>query len=1047
MNEQDVFQAALETDSLRRGDFLDEACGDDLRLRQRVEELLKLHDQAGDFFEKPAAEIVATSHSPKISDTPGTKVGPYRLIETIGEGGMGMVYMAAQKEPVRRTVALKILKQGMDTKEVITRFQAERQALALMNHPNVAKVLDAGATESGRPYFVMELVRGVPINEFCDQRKLGPRQRLELFATVCQAVQHAHLKGIIHRDLKPSNVLVEVHDVTAVPKVIDFGVAKAVNQQLTEHSVYTGFAQMVGTPLYMSPEQAELSGLDIDTRTDIYSLGVLLYELLTGTTPFASETFKQVGYDEMRRIIREDEPQRPSDRISTLAAEALSTISAQRASDPRRLHHALRGELDWIVMKAMEKDRSRRYDTATAFAADINRYLNNQPVHACSPSVAYRFRKFVRRNKTVIGTATTAFLFAAIVMGAAQIMIRIRHPSGQVTDITAPRGNAVTVDGKSVTVTPGPATFQLREFFETTSRVADVSADGSTLCYLHPKNGALVFRDLASGAEQQLPTEEGYLRIHRLALSRDGQRAAYSWADIDDPPSYPSRLRVVDRDGGPYRSLRQYGDINAADWSPDGKSILGLRGRDGRFEIVVVPADPGDVVDPSDVRVLTSLDSWWIPGLNIGGNWRQQCFSPDGDYVVYDARADKDASQRDIFLLHTDREHQTPVRLELNPADEFVLGWAPDGRILFCSNRARSWDARAIVVSDGQAEGDSKLVRHNVGQIDPMGFTDDGSYYYHQQSDKTSVFIATLDNDRHRIVAPTALLAQHQYEVGAFAPDWSPDGRSLAYSLSTPESDDFTILIRDERTRQEVEIRPKIGVIQSLQWSPDSTSLLARSNRKSFLIHVTGQEVTPVVSPMLQADWSHDGQAIVYATPDHGDKIMMRWLQSSREEELHRVEPPHGLYALALSPGGKELAFSTWEKSANASALYIMPMDRSAPPRKRLQLPRGQWIYRRSLEWTPDGNEILFVKSMVAEAEIQSHTFWRIAAQGDGHGSSLGLGSKDLSHERVFSVWGLSVHPEGRRVAFGAIRYSAGIWVMENLLGLADSAVTIRVEQ
>ncbi len=299
---------------------------------------------------------------------------------------MGLVFMAEQTQPVRRRVALKVIKPGMDTQHVIARFEAERQALALMDHPNIAHVFDGGTTPSGRPYFVMELVRGVPITEFCDQHRLTTRQRLGLFVTVCQAVQHAHQKGIIHRDLKPSNVLVTLHDAVAVPKIIDFGIAKATTQQLTQQTLFTHFSQMIGTRLYMSPEQAEMNGLDVDTRSDVYALGVLLYELLTGTTPFESRTLKTVGLDELRRMIREEEPQMPSQRLGTVPVEICSTVSEQRGVDGRRLGQVLRGELDWIVMKALEKDRNRRYESASAFAAEVQRYLDDEPVTACPPS-------------------------------------------------------------------------------------------------------------------------------------------------------------------------------------------------------------------------------------------------------------------------------------------------------------------------------------------------------------------------------------------------------------------------------------------------------------------------------------------------------------------------------------------------------------------------------------------------------------------------------------------------------------------------------------
>jgi serine/threonine protein kinase len=405
MNVRDLFIDAMQRpNAADRSAFLAEACGNDTDLREQVEGLLREHEQMGDFLESPAAGLCATP-DPVRTEGPGTVIGPYKLLEQIGEGGMGLVFMAEQQRPVRRRVALKVLKPGMDTRQVVARFEAERQALALMDHPNIAKIHDGGTTESGRPYFVMELVRGVPITDFCDERRLTTRERLELFVTVCQAVQHAHQKGIIHRDLKPSNVLVTLHDTRAVPKVIDFGIAKATSQPLTERTLFTHFAQMVGTPLYMSPEQAEMSGLDVDTRSDVYSLGVLLYELLTGTTPFEGDTLRRVGLDEMRRLIREEEPPTPSQRLHTLDAQACSTVSERRGVDVRRLGQALRGELDWIVMRALEKDRERRYESASAFAADVQRYLNDEAVAACPPSANYRLRKYVRRHRRALATA------------------------------------------------------------------------------------------------------------------------------------------------------------------------------------------------------------------------------------------------------------------------------------------------------------------------------------------------------------------------------------------------------------------------------------------------------------------------------------------------------------------------------------------------------------------------------------------------------------------------------------------------------------------
>ena len=412
---ESIFYKAIELDDQSREGFLDEACGDDHELREEVNRLIADHARAGDFLEIPAANFPAVD-LPPIAEGPGTKIGPYKLLQQIGDGGMGVVYMAEQEEPVKRQVALKVIKPGMDTRQVIARFEAERQALAIMDHMNIAKVLDAGATESGRPYFVMELVRGVPITDFCDENSLTARERLELFVAVCQAVQHAHQKGIIHRDIKPSNVMVTLRDDSPVVKVIDFGVAKATNARLTEQTIFTRFGQMVGTPLYMSPEQAGMSEFDVDTRSDIYSLGVLLYELLTGVTPFDQQRIRQAAYDELLKIIREEEPPKPSLRISTLG-DTLPSVAAHRKLEPKKLSALVRGELDWIVMKALEKDRTRRYETATSFSADIERYLSDEAVEACPLSAAYRFRKFARRNRAVLTTATLVLITAMVGAG------------------------------------------------------------------------------------------------------------------------------------------------------------------------------------------------------------------------------------------------------------------------------------------------------------------------------------------------------------------------------------------------------------------------------------------------------------------------------------------------------------------------------------------------------------------------------------------------------------------------------------------------------
>ncbi len=422
---EELFCAVVEISSAgERNEYLNRACAGDAALRAAVEKMLSEDSVAQRFFRNNPGE--ALSH---MADAPnfreqaslasadevvGKQIGPYKILQQIGEGGCGVVYMAEQEKPVRRRVALKVIKLGMDTKSVIARFDAERQALAMMDHPNIARVLDAGATETGRPYFVMELVRGTKITQFCDENQLDTRQRLGLFIEICGAIQHAHQKGVIHRDIKPSNVLVTMRDGQPVPKVIDFGIAKATSgERLTDLTLFTAYEQFVGTPAYMSPEQAQRSELDVDTRSDIYSLGVLLYELLTGKTPFDQKELLSSGLDEMRRTLMEQEPHRPSTKLDGLRLEDLTQTALSRQVEPPKLKLLLKGDLDWIVMKALEKDRNRRYQTVNGLGMDVQRYLQNEPVFARPASRLYRFQKLVRRNKTVfvaIGAVSVAVL-------------------------------------------------------------------------------------------------------------------------------------------------------------------------------------------------------------------------------------------------------------------------------------------------------------------------------------------------------------------------------------------------------------------------------------------------------------------------------------------------------------------------------------------------------------------------------------------------------------------------------------------------------------
>ena len=738
----------------------------------------------------------------RVVEKTGDKIGRYKLLQQIGEGGCGVVYMADQEEPVRRRVALKIIKLGMDTREVIARFEAERQALALMDHPNIAKVLDAGATDTGRPYFVMELVRGIKITEYCDQNNLCTNERLQLFIRVCQAIQHAHQKGVIHRDIKPSNILVTLHDGTPVPKVIDFGVAKATGQQrLTDKTVFTAFEQFIGTPAYMSPEQAEMSGLDIDTRSDIYSLGVLLYELLTGKTPFDAETLLRGGLDECRRTIREDEPVRPSTRLATMLDAELTTAAARRRTEAPKLVSLLRGDLDWVVLKCIEKDRTRRYTTANDLAVEVERYLNGETVLARPPSTVYRFKKFARRNCGVIA-AVMVVAFVMVTGSAVSIWQAVRATKAEAEAKLAQERQKTL---RQRAETQREEANEQRALANVNEYVADMSLahqslrDGNygravQLLERHrPHPGQPDLRgfewrflwELSQGDEHvDFPTQEG--PAHAIAISPGGEFLAVGAMDKINIYALRSRALVASLPKG----------ANSIAFAPDGKRLytagpatLKEWNTQTWSETRSFEGGGGSLLLSPDGRYLatTSRDGARIREIatreevrRFEGGSRAAAFSPDSKRVVV-------GSEAGLVVMTLD-DSKPPVRLQNSTNISARMGpWGKGGGLIVFSSDGQSiiaarnnrtergifvleiWDA-----SSGESVAvmpeDSEHIEH-TGVISAMAVSPDGKTLATSSLDHT---IRLWDLSKRRRVNT---LNGHLNEVWAIA--FSPDGQNL----------------------------------------------------------------------------------------------------------------------------------------------------------------------------------------------------------------------------------------------------------------------------
>jgi serine/threonine protein kinase len=717
--------AAMD-DPKKRAAYLARECGEDAELRAHVEELLG----AGDAPPTPHGEPDLTMDQSGFTARVGQVIaGRYKLLEEIGEGGMGTVFMAMQTEPVKRAVAIKIVKPGMDSKAVLARFEAERQALAMMDHPNIARVLDAGSTETGRPFFVMELVKGMPITKYCDERKLTLRQRLELFVPVCQAIQHAHQKGVIHRDIKPSNVLVAMYDDRAVPKVIDFGVAKAAGQSLTEKTLMTGFGALVGTPEYMSPEQASLNNLDIDTRSDVYSLGVLLYELLTGTTPLDRKSLGQAALLELLRIVREVEAPRPSAKLSS--SHALPSIAASRNTEPAKLARLMRGELDWVLMKALEKDRARRYETANGLARDIQRYLADQLVEARPPSAGYRLRKAIRRNKGKVFSAglvllvllagiagtTYGFLRAEQQRHSAEQQRQLAEQERQLAekaqagadsarqDAEARRGDAVAAQKRTEAAAEG----QRKALEEEMLTLADAHTSLGLIAgeQNKPHEAVLWFASAASLAhadpQRELANRTRFATWARglaypvAVMPHPGQdvtrvvfhpsedyltftgKGGYSLYDVRTGQA--AKLRIASRGQG------------CAEWSPDGK-LLALAGGQGRVDVYSFP------------------ECGLLHALKHPGVVRTLSFSGDGAYLAIGSevvRVWSTAKQR--FLAGELRHPQAVVGIDFDPATPRLVTSCLDNQARVFAIAGERLDAQPLFPPTAHAAKPSVFMR------------------------------------------------------------------------------------------------------------------------------------------------------------------------------------------------------------------------------------------------------------------------------------------------------------------------------------------------